>query len=224
MTKITLKQIDGNIATVAKLGTEFNLFIQETALMIVRHAAPSEINDDCVGSGDCTRAIKLARAMPASMRREMLALWFKTFTPIRIKISDNGDRCEFDPIYKKQEKAAKINQDPTKGKVWWNLTEAAETSFGDVAEANREQEVSLLDFADLIKMVTSVSKRIEKQIAENKVKPEDLPYAHAIAAKVANFKVQRPKTDEEDKREQEEAKKSPVVKAAVNGSPERQAA
>jgi hypothetical protein len=178
---ITLKAIDTRIGDVKRLGTEYNQFIHETAMMIIRHAAPKEINEDCQGSGDCTRAVKLVRAMPASMRRTTLIAWFAKYTPIRIKLSDNGDKCEFDPKYKKLAKADKLE--------FWDVIGAAEEPFYDVAEATPEEKT--YDFLALMKMVERLSKQIEKKIEDGAVPEADVESAKAIARAVSGLKVER---------------------------------
>lgn len=180
---ITLKQIDTQIAQVKTLGREYNALIHETGMMIVRHAAPKEIDVDCQGSGDCTRAVKLVRAMPASMRRTTLIAWFKEFTPIRIKLSDNGDKCEFDPKYKKLSKEDKLS--------WWRVEDAAETPFYDIAEQVPEEKS--YDFAALLKMVERLGSQIQKKVDEGKVKADDVPSALALITAVSGLKVERVK-------------------------------
>lgn len=184
---ITLKQIDTRISDVRRLGVEFNQFIHETGMMIIRHAAPKEVNEDCQGSGDCTRAVKLVRAMPASMRRTMLIAWFVAYTPIRIKLSDNGDKCEFDRKYKKLSKEDKIKA--------WDVETAAETSFADMSEKVPEEKS--YDFAALLKMVERLGGQITKKIKEGKVPEQDIEAAKALSRAVSSIKVERvtPKAD-----------------------------
>ena len=200
---ITLKAIDSRIGDVKRLGTEYNQFIHETAMMIVRHAAPKEL-DDCQGSGDCTRAVKLVRAMPASMRRTTLIAWFAKYTPIRIKLSDNGDKCEFDPKYKKLAKAEKLLQ--------WDVPGAAEEPFYDVAEATPEEKT--YDFLALMKMVERLSKQIEKKIEDGAVPEADVESAKAIARAVAGLKVERVKPETNDNNDTEVGVKAPELEAA----------
>lgn len=184
--KITLKQIDERLGEVRRLGTEFNLYIHETALLIFRHAAPKEVNEDCQGSGDCTRAVRLVRAMPASMRRTMLIQWFHDFTPIRIKLSDHGDKCEFDPKYKKLSKEDKLS--------WWKAEEAAESPFHVLAEETPETKA--FDFSAILKMVESLAKRIEKKLEKGEVPPEDVESAKAAASAIHGLHLVRVKKPE----------------------------
>ena len=180
---ITLKEIDSRIKTFSANAKAVNLECHEIAMAILRHAAPKDVSDDCQGSGDCTRAVKLVRAMPASMRRTMLIQWFETYSPVRIKLSDRGDKCEFDPKYKKLSKADKLD--------WWNLEGAAEEPFFDLAEKTPEEKT--YDFKALMAMVERLSKTIEKKVEEGKVPAEDIESAKAIARAVSGLKVERVK-------------------------------
>lgn len=202
---ITLKQIDEKRALVRSMGRELNGLIHEIAMMIFYHAAPKEISDDCQGSGDCTRAVKLVRDMPASMRRTTLIAWFTEYTPIRIKLSDNGDKCEFDPKYKKLSKEDKLG--------WWKLEEAAETPFYDIAE--RVPEEKSYDFAALLKMVERLGSQIQKKVDEGKVKPEDVPSALALVTAVSGLKVERvkPTADNENSSGSIDANDTPAPNA-----------
>lgn len=56
-------------------------FIHETAILVSLHAART---------GDCSRALSLAKAMPSARRRDQLVSWFRQTGPIRINLS--GDR------------------------------------------------------------------------------------------------------------------------------------
>lgn len=183
----TLKDIDKRVGQVDKLGSGLNLYIHETALMIARFAAPEAAGGE--GNGDCTRAVKLVRAMPASMRREMLILWFATYTPIRIKLSDNGDKCEYDPAYKKLA--------PTEKPGKWELPQAAETAFYDIAKTVPEEKPFDLDA--MVKMVESLTKRIEKKLEDNKVPEADVLTAQSLAITLGGIKVERIAPANDDK-------------------------
>lgn len=162
--KITLAQIDGQIATFTTNRKALAALGHDIGMMILRHAAPAEVNDDCQGSGDCTRALKIVKNMPKSWAAGM-ELWFKAFSPIRV-IGKN-DKCEFDPAYKKLTKEEKL--------TWWKLTEAAETTFlemePDVAEAK------MLTVEALLKLLEQQASRISKNVEEGKVAEADAPAA-----------------------------------------------
>ena len=83
------KIIDRKIATFITNRDKLKNLGHEIAMMIFDHA-----NEH----GDCTRAIKLAKALPNSWQPQMEA-WFKAFSPIRVVIKN--DKCEFDPAFKK---------------------------------------------------------------------------------------------------------------------------
>lgn len=169
---MSLKLIDKNIKAVTTSAAKLNQLIHTTAMMIVRHAAPVAAGGE--GHGDCTRALALVKAMPASMRRTMLVMWFSTYTPIRVV--DKNDKVG-------------ILKETAKDYTPWDLAGGELTPFFDLAEQNPEGQI--MDFAKLVAMVTRIGKQIEKKIEEGKVAPEDVASAHAIAAQVSALKFQR---------------------------------
>lgn len=202
MSKITLKKIDTAIATAATTAKKANEQFHDAAMMIFRHAAPEAVNADCQGSGDCTRAVKLVRAMPASFRRTMMIEWFKQNTPIRIVLRDTGDKCEFDPAYKKLSAEEKL--------AHWNIENANTVPFWELAEANPEQEPK--SFEDLVKMFTQMGKRITKMVEDGKVKDSDADSALAMAKKVEGITFKRVKaTNDDDKAVVEESEDKAVA-------------
>lgn len=205
VTKITLKAIDERVGTIRTMGREFNSYIHETAMMVFRHAAPTAVSEDCQGSGDCTRALKIVRAMPASMRRTMLIEWFRVYTPIRIKLSDNGDKCEFDPKYKKLT--------PTEKPSWWKIEEAAETAFYDIAEQTPE-DARILDLPALIEMARRLGKTIAKRVDEGKVLPEDTANAKLLAAQLETFTFKAPKPPANSNKEETVKETGELAEAA----------
>lgn len=167
--RITLAQIDGEIATFTTNRKALAALGHAIGMMILRHAAPVEVNADCQGSGDCTRALKIIKAMPKSWAAGMEA-WFKAFSPIRV-VSKN-DKCEFDPAYKKLSAAEKL--------TWWKLPEAAETTFLEMEPDI--PEVKVLSVEDLLKMLEQRAKRITTDVEEGKVLEADAPAALLMAS------------------------------------------
>lgn len=72
---MSLKIIDRNLRSLSTSGAAINALIHTTGMLILSHAAEH---------GDCTRAVTLYNAMPASMRRGMLKAWIERNSPIRI--------------------------------------------------------------------------------------------------------------------------------------------
>lgn len=174
----TLKQIDAKIATFTTNRAKLQTLGHEIAMMIFRHAAPVAAGADCMGTGDCTRAIKLAKAMPKSWSTQ-IENWLIANTPIRV-VTKN-DKCEYDPAYKKLTVEEKLG--------WWKLEQANTTPFYELEEP--ESQTTILDFAALLKLVTGLSTRIEKKIADGQVKPEDVLSAQAVAVALAGLKVEK---------------------------------
>lgn len=162
---MSLKKIDSNLVRITTSGDKLNALIHATAMMIMVHATKS---------GDCTRALALVNAMPASMRRTTLVQWFTKYSPIRVVFQNDA--------------VGMLSKDD-KGYTAFNLAKADSNPFFKIAESNPEP--SLLDFDKLVKMIVGIGARIEKNIEEGKVKPDDIASAKAMAERVAALKFQR---------------------------------
>ncbi|MGB3710476.1 MAG: hypothetical protein WA985_02180 [Erythrobacter sp.] len=87
-----LKRIGKRIEIIEQSGKpDANSFIHQTAIMILEHAK---------GTGDCSAALDLIRALPAGGRRARLALWFRAYSPIcynaqtgRIRVAKRGQKA-----------------------------------------------------------------------------------------------------------------------------------
>lgn len=163
------KIIDRKIATFITNRDKLKNLGHEIAMMIFDHA-----NEH----GDCTRAIKLAKALPNSWQPQMEA-WFKAFSPIRVIIKN--DKCEFDPAFKKATAEDKAG--------FWDREAALATPFFDLMEEPKVDKV--LDFAALVALVQRVGKQIEKKVEEGKVAPEDVESAKSIARTVSGLSFKR---------------------------------
>lgn len=161
----TLKQIDRNIKTITTNGDKLNKLIHETAMLIMAHAKEH---------GDCSRALTLANAMPASMRRTMLVAWFDKYSPVRIVMANNR---------------VGILKKDAKKYVEWNLEGADAEPFYEMAEAIPEKEP--LDFNALMQMVARLSKQIEKKVENGEVVERDIESAKALARAVSGLKVEK---------------------------------
>lgn len=159
----TLKNIDTNIRKITTNAKKLNELIHSTAIMVIQHAKEH---------GDCTRALALVKAMPASMRRTMLVLWFETYTPIRVKLNDDK---------------VGILKETAKNYVAWDIDGATATPFYELAEQNAEEKV--YDYAALVAMVERLSKQIEKKIEAGAVPDADVEKAQALARSVAGLKI-----------------------------------
>lgn len=163
----TLKAIDKNIKMVATSGAKLNKLIHDTAMQIANHAKEH---------GDCTRALMLAKAMPASMRRTMLVLWFHTFTPIRVMLQNDK---------------VGISKEGAKLYVDWNLEEGDQTPFYELAEQNPEQQP--MDIEKILGLIAGLAKRIEKKVEEGAVKPEAVEGAKSLSRALSAIKVEKGK-------------------------------
>lgn len=171
---MSLKIIDRNRGQIRRNADKVNILIHNTAMLIANHAKEH---------GDCTRAQMLLFDLPESFRRTQLALWFHMFTPIVVKEKDAGWQ-------------SKMHKVGSKAYVDWDLEAAAENPWYKLAEANPEDKE--LDFDALVKLVSSLAKRIETKVEKGKVKPEDQESAKAIAARLSALRFDRIKPANED--------------------------
>jgi hypothetical protein len=169
MTVPTSKMIDRGIASFITNRDKLKAQAHKLALMIFDHAN---------AHSDCTRAIKLAAALPNSWQPQMCA-WFLAFTPIRVVLK-NG-KCELAPAYKKAAKENRVE--------FWNREAAEATPFYELTEEPKADKV--YDFATLVALVTRLGKQIETKIEEGKVPTEDVESAREIASKVKKLSFRR---------------------------------
>lgn len=166
---ITLKKIDTKIATFSTNRAKLQTLGHEIAMMVFMHAAPKAVSDDCSGTGDCTRALKLAKQMPKSWQTQ-LENWFKAYSPIRL-VTKN-DKCEYDPKYKGEADAdVKL--------AFWKMAEANETPFFELDEPESASEPMTLE--QILAMIPALAKRIESKADKGEVVADALPQARAIA-------------------------------------------
>lgn len=198
--KAGTKAIDKNRTAIRTSADKLNNLIHQTAMMILRHAAPQSAGGN--GFGDCSRAQFLLFDLPASYRRTMLRDWFHAFSPIVVKDKEEGWN-------------AKMHKPDSKLFVEWNLEAADDMPFWKMAETTPEEKV--YDLEALIKMVERLSGQITKKIEEGKVKPEDVLSAQALATTVKGLKFERIKAptpvpaEEQSNDDGEAGEEAPVV-------------
>jgi hypothetical protein len=175
----TLKAIDNKIATFSTNRVKLQQLGHEIAMLIFMHAAPKEVSEDCGGTGDCTRAVKLAAQMPKSWQTQ-LENWFKAYTPIRVVTKNN--KCEYDPKYKSEKDVdAKL--------AFWKLEEANNNPFYGFEEPDAAKDP--LTLKQILAMIPTFAGRIEKlandPIEKGGVIPEDKAEALLVAEALKAF-------------------------------------
>ncbi len=106
---LTLKQIDGRIARLSGRYLKINEDVQEIAVSIVSHA-----ND----TGDCSRAVRLVRAVPPKMRA-LLTGWFTEVSPINVRV---GKTVKDDKVSLRKEGKRNYNPfdiDKARANLWY---------------------------------------------------------------------------------------------------------
>lgn len=162
---MSLKKIDSNIKRIVTNAAKLNVLIHETALLVLGHAAEH---------GDCTRALALVKAMPASHRRTMLIAWFDKYSPIRVILANDK---------------VGMLKDTAKGFVAFNVEGATAEPFYAIAEATPEKPP--FDLNAMLKFIESAAKRVQTQIDEGRVPDADVSTAQALIASIKAVKVER---------------------------------
>lgn len=161
MAKSFNARMKARLTVISSNAAKLNTYIHETAMQILAHAQEH---------GDCTFALKLTLAMPASMRRTMLIKWFETFSPVTVKLPGTGNPD------------GKVGINKGKNAKPFDLEGAAATPFYELAEQEPEDKVYTL--AELIKMVQGLGKRIEGKIDKGEVGDNDRDAARALVSKI----------------------------------------
>lgn len=141
-----------------------NKYVHETAVMIAKHAAEHN---------DCSTAQGLVMAMPASLRREMLILWFSKFTPIVVKNSDDW--------------TAKMHKPDSKLFVAFDIEGGEAMPFYELAKQNKERPP--LQFEDIILIPGKQAKRLEAALADGKVAEDEVETVKALIVALRAIKV-----------------------------------
>lgn len=174
----SLKQIDKRCDYVGTNAAKLNTYIHDTAAMIVEHACgidkTGNLNLD--KAGDCTRALVLVMAMPASMRRQMLIQSFSKYTPIRVVLAKGNAPASvcFSDTYKALT--------PAKKAAKWDVAGFKANPFFQLADKVPENREYTL--AQLIAMFQSVGKKIKEKKAEGKIAANDVEKADALVLKM----------------------------------------
>jgi hypothetical protein len=154
---MSLKIIDKNIRSITGNIAKLNGLIHDTGMLIMRHA-----NDH----GDCTRALVLVKAMPASFRRGLLVGWFERNSPIRMNLTND--------------KVGMLKAE-AKGYTPFNLEAAAAVPFYVEASTKAPGEAKQYDTEAFDKAFDSFISRMNKQIKDGNVPEGDLA---AIEARI----------------------------------------
>ena len=157
---MSLKKIDSNIRLITTNAAKLNDRIHDTAVMIAEHAKEH---------GDCTRALALVKAMPASMRKTMLVLWFATFTPIR--------------VVEKNDKVGMLKAD-AKGFTPWDIEAGKAKPFHELAKDKPEADDLTADSVN--NAIEALVKRLTKRVDDGKVAAND---KDAVLKRIADLKV-----------------------------------
>jgi len=164
MAKSFNARMQDRFATITASYEKANKYVHETAMMILKHAKEHK---------DCSTAQGLVMALPASMRREMLIMWFAKFSPIVVKNSDDW--------------ASRMHKEGEKLYVPFNLEEAEATPFYVLAEQNKERPP--FDVKALIKLVEQGPNRLQKMLDDGNVEQYLIPAVTSVIEQMSKVKV-----------------------------------
>jgi hypothetical protein len=187
MAEITNAMIDAKLVIFTTDRNKLRDLGQEIALMVLNHAAPEDAGPNAQGTGDCTRAAKLASEMPKSWATQLTS-FFIAVSPIRI----NGSKVAYDDAYKalkitpdmSAEDKAAVREERLK---WWRLEEAAIHPFYEFDEP--DSKVKILDLAGIMKWLEAQASSLEKKADDGKVAASEIETAKAVAARLRAIKV-----------------------------------
>lgn len=170
---MNLKQIDNGISGLRTRFRNANLKAQTIAVAIIAHAMGE-------GRGDCTRAVKLVRAIPGTSERNKLIGWFALYSPIGITLgkTPKDDKC-------------RLKKPESKGYNNYNIDGAtANMWFDDPAKADTAKPLSTLDefSADIFKIIENRIKSVGTKVAEAD-RPQALRLLNALRATYVQTKT-----------------------------------
>lgn len=142
-----------------------NKLVHETAMEILRHAEEHK---------DCSTAQGLIMALPASIRREQLILWFRLYTPIVVKNSDDW--------------AAKMHPQESKMFVPFNAEEADANPFYELAKKNKEV-AEALDAEGILKLISRLAAQLDKKVKDGEVEASVEDSVISAAAQLRRIRV-----------------------------------
>jgi hypothetical protein len=148
--------------------TKINLYVHETAMLILRHAHEHK---------DCSTAQGLINAMPQSARKLALVSWFTKFSPIVVKDNDKW--------------VSKMHKEGTKLYVPFDIEEAEANPWYTLAEAmGAEKAPATTD--DILAWLEAQAKQWEKKAENGKVDESAISSARALAAQLRSIKIIAP--------------------------------
>lgn len=174
MKKLAMPAFMGTINTTASMdkainwvrgnGVRFDAVVTTLAVAIMQHAKDH---------GDCSRALRLVEAMPASARRAALIQWFGKYSPIAVTYAKEADK-----------RRVGLRKPGTQGYNAFNIDAAREHPYYEKQVAN--EEAALFGLEDFNEKILRLADFADKRLKEGKVKAAD---ATALRAKLAAVRV-----------------------------------
>lgn len=158
-----LKTINKRIKLIGTNYGKINAYVQETAVGVLEHAQEH---------GDCTPALRLVQAMPASARRGLLINWFGTFSPIGMNV--------------KQGKVG-FHKPGSKAYNPFNLEGARITNWFETAEA-KDEDLPDTTLDDVRTALDRLAKRFQSKLDNGDVAANDVDAVRRTVAAVTELR------------------------------------
>lgn len=192
----SLTAINGNIALLRKNSNAFRDLLQETLLMICRHAE---------NTGDCTSMARLMNdGLTNWYRRGPICDYIRDFTPIIVTFKGGVASARFEE--KDQRKP-------------FNLDGMEATPFWDHKSLNKDNELPV-EIDDLDTTVTKLADRLAKMLKEGKVATSAVEHAQRLidgikgTVSAARAADRKPKKSEQSETSEDEGAVAAAMAAA----------
>lgn len=174
MTKLKMPAFMGNLTVAANMdkgiafvrsnGERLDAIVHAVAVAIMRHAKDN---------GDCTRALRLVEAMPASGRRAALIQWFGQYSPIAVTYAKEAEK-----------RRVGLRKVGTPGYNAFNIDAAEAQPYWAKQVAN--EEAALLGIGDANEKILKMADYLAGRVKAGKV---DKDAVEAVNAKVAALRA-----------------------------------
>lgn len=157
----SLKKINSNIALLRKNSKAFQAKVQETLILIARHAH---------NTGDCSAAARLMNdALPGWSRRGPICIYIADFTPIRVIFKGGVANAKF------AEKDGEGQRPP------FDIDGMVATPFWDHKSMRKDVELPI-EIDDIDTDVIKLAERLAKRLKDKKIAPTAIDHTRRMIA------------------------------------------
>lgn len=157
----SLKKINGNIALLRKNSKAFQEKVQETLILIARHAQ---------NTGDCSAAARLMNdALSGWFRRGPVCDYIADFTPIRVTFKSGVAQAKF------------IEKDKDGQRPPFDIDGMVATPFWDYKSMQKDAELPI-EIDEIDTDVIKLADRLAKRLKDGKIAPSAIDHTKRMIA------------------------------------------